>query len=326
MATPEWNAPTAVTGRLPAGARGFSPAEVRVQPATSPRSSLSNLAVAAAPCSFGVFEEGDGLPDPVALLTAVREAGYDGIDLGPAGYLGKRGVLSRRLRDAGLGLAGGWVQLTEEDRDLAGLSAVLDAFDAGVVPGRPPPRPTLAAGGPPDAVTGSAPELDDGAWSRLAALVARAAAACRARGYEPVFHPHVGTWVETAEQTDRLLEETDVDLCLDTGHLVLGGGDPLAALRQWRERVTHIHLKDVHRESARALAARGAPLREVWAGDVFCELGSGDLELDAFLGELHDFGGWLVVEQDRLVEGDDDLVAASHAQRRNRGWLAERGW
>lgn len=283
-------------------------------------------AVAAAPCSFGVFARQGRLPEGRNVLADVRRAGYAGIDLGPVGYLGAPDILNGRLRAAGLALAGGWVQLTEQDPDLVELDTVLDAFDAGRDLGPVPPRPTLAAGDPPEAVTGRAPELDAASWSRFIAIVHRAARRCRSRGYEPVFHPHVGTWVETPEQTERLLEQTDVDLCLDTGHVVLGGGDPLVVLQQWTARITHVHLKDVRLGAARRLAASRAPLPEVWAGDVFCELGAGDLRLDAVLAELQGFPGWLVVEQDRLLPDRRDWQPAAEAQRRNRVWLAERGW
>lgn len=274
--------------------------------------------VAAAPCSFGVFTGADAAAGGTALLDVVAGLGYAGVDLGPPGYLGGAAGLAHR----GLALAGGWVQVRAEDPDLGDLAIVLDAFDA--AGGKP--VPTLAAGGPAQAVAGRAPQLGAAEWAGFVALLRRAVDQCRARGYAPVFHPHVGTWVETPAQTQRLLDTVDVDLCLDTGHLALGGGDPLAALDDWGERITHVHLKDVRLGAARELAAAGAPLQAVWEQGVFCELGEGDLDLDAVLDRLPPLSGWLVVEQDRVVTDRDGWAAAAAAQGRNRAWLRERGW
>jgi inosose dehydratase len=282
--------------------------------------------VAAAPCSFGVFDRRADNPPPEVLLAAAREAGYDGIDLGPPGYLGDGGLLAERLGRFGLELAGGWAQAHLDDRGLAEVDAVLDAFDAtNAACQRLPPRPTLAAGGPEATVTGRPPTLSEDDWPRFTAAVREAVARCRNRGYEPVFHHHVGTWVETVAHTDRLLGEVDVALCLDTGHLLLGGGDPLAALTRWNDRIGSLHLKDVHVEQARDLAARAAPLAEVWSGGVFCELGAGDVDVETFLATAGAYKGWVVVEQDRLLSAGelDDAVAAA---RRSRDYLRERGW
>lgn len=283
-------------------------------------------AVATAPCSFGIFELGDRDGDAVRLLDLARDAGYEGIDLGPPGALGRGEILRARLAGRGLGLAGGWVQLEEGDHALAALHATLDCFDESGTHAVREPLPTLAAGGPVDAVTGRPGELDADAWAALCTRVERAAKVCHDRGYEPTFHHHVGTWVETPQQIDRLLDATTVGLCLDTGHLLLGGGDPVDGLRRWRGRINHVHLKDVHLDAARRLAAEQASLRRVWRDGVFCALEDGDLDIPAVLGELDHFTGWLVVEQDRLVETGSDLEQAEADQRRNRAYLKERGW
>lgn len=288
--------------------------------------------VAAAPCSFGVFERNEGRDDPLGMLEAVADAGYAGIDLGPPGFLGSGGQLAERLGQRGLALAGGWAQVNLHDADLAELHAVLACFDAagggggagdGALPG---PRPTLAAGEPERAEAGRARELDADAWATFTELLTRAVATCRERGYEPVFHPHVGTFVESPEQTRRLLDAVDVPLCLDTGHLVLGGGDVATALEEWGERITHVHLKDVHTDVARALAERGAPVQAIWAERAFCPLGAGDLDLAAMLRWMEGFDGWVVVEQDALVDDEAGWSQAVEDQRRNRDWLEARGW
>jgi len=166
--------------------------------------------------------------------------------------------------------------------------------------------------------------LDGGGWRRLADGVARAAELARSRGFEPTFHHHTATYVEAPWEIERLLELTDVGLLLDTGHLTLGGGDPIQALDDWRERIDHVHVKDYRREILAAIVAERADMEEAWRRGVFCELGQGDVDLPGFFARLRTIGyeGWLVVEQDRIPAADERPGEAAEAQARNRRWLA----
>ncbi len=302
------------------------------------------IKVANAPVSYGVFEltiGRPGLPGPDDLVGAVAAAGYDGIDLGPLGFLGGGGELRRRLDGAGLDLAGGYVQLRFPEPaglrdDLDVLEQTLDVFDA--VRDRQPhwlPKPTLAdAGGPERAANPGRGRdradlrLDGSGWKRLAAGVTEAVGRCRARGYEPTFHHHACTYVEAPQEIERLLELTDVGLCLDTGHLLLGGGDPIRALSDWGPRVNHLQVKDIHLDVIERIVAERAPMMAVWERGAFCELATGDLDVDALLAAITGlrYDGWVVVEQDRLLGADSTFDAAAAAQARNRALLRERGW
>jgi inosose dehydratase len=285
-----------------------------------------SIRVANAPVSFGAFELTVGrlpnVPGPEEVLAAVAAAGYEGTELGPPGYLGAGEVLRERLERHGLALAGGYIplRLTEPERweeDLAALAQTLDIFAA--ADGRDC-RPVLADAGP----AGALPSVG---WRRFADGVARAAAAARSRGFEPTFHHHMGTHVESAAQIERLLELTDIGLVLDTGHLLLGGGDPLEGLRAWRERIDHVHVKDAVVRVLEEIVREGAEMEEVWRRGAFCELGGGDVDLRAFLDELRagNYSGWVVVEQDRIPAVHEDPSEAFEAQARNRRWLAEHG-
>jgi inosose dehydratase len=303
------------------------------------------IRLANAPVSYGVFEltvgTGAPLPHPEELLDAVAEAGYDGIDLGPLGFLGTGTTLRDRLAQRGLALAGGWVALplTEPsalEQELRTLDAVLDAFEAAPNLGSVwAPKPTLADAGSP--LRQANPErgadmagigLDDEGWTRLAAGVERAAERCRSRGFEPTFHHHAGTHVEAPHEIERLLDLTDIGLCLDTGHLLLGGGDPLSFLLDRSERVNHIHLKDARKEVMEGIVREGAGMEAVWTRSSFCELGAGDLDVDGFLYALEGLGysGWVLVEQDRIPSPGEGLAVAAKAQARNMAYLNERGF
>jgi inosose dehydratase len=274
------------------------------------------------------------VPGAEEVLAAIASAGYVGTELGPPGYLGVGGTLRERLERFGLALAGGFVQIRFSepehwDEDVAELVATLELLSAG---DDREARPVLADAGSPSraANAGRAPhdrslELDGAGWSRLAEGVARAADLARTRGFEPAFHPHAGTYVETPQEIERLLELTDVGLVFDMGHVLLGGGDPLKALREWRERINHVHAKDVRTDVLRGVIAEGLGLPEAWARGVFCELGSGDVDPASLLSELEASGytGWVVVEQDWVPSPADDAAKPAAAQARNRRWLAD---
>lgn len=278
-----------------------------------------------------------GLPGPLEVLDAVQQAGYEGIDLGPVGFLGTDAELAERLGSRGLGLAGGYcaIRFTRADlveEDLEALKEVLAAFsaaDAGA------PKPTLADAGSPEraAAPGGGDRdptlrLDGNGWRRLAEAVGRAVEMCRAAGFEPTFHHHAATYVEAPAEIERLLELTDVGLCLDTGHLLLGGGDPLEALAAWGERINHVHLKDVRLQVVDLIVHERAPVEEIWRRQAFCPLGKGDLDVDGFLEGLVSsaYRGWVVVEQDHFPSSSDPLSAATADQVANRRFLAERGF
>ena len=187
-------------------------------------------------------------------------------------------------------------------------------------------RAALDAARPGAAATDRSVGLDDAGWRRFADGVARAAEVARARGFRPTFHHHTATNVEAPWEIERMLELTDVGLLLDTGHLALGGGDPVQGLRDWGERIDHLHVKDYKRAILEGVIADRAGMDEAWRRRVFCELGTGDVDLPAFFDAVASSGysGWLVVEQDLIPAPDEDARDAMDAQARNRVWLRER--
>jgi inosose dehydratase len=247
------------------------------------------MRVANAPVSYGAYELTVGIvpnvPDAERVLDAIADAGYEGTELGPLDYLGEGEVLRERLRRRSLDLAGAFVEIRFGEESLAELERTLDAiegFDAKAV---------LSDKGPRDG------HVHLGGVSEAAALA-------RGRGFEPTFHPHLGTRIQTTAEIERLLEQTDVPLLLDTGHLTAAGGDAVAATRDWGSRINHVHLKDVR-------------------DGVFCELGTGDVDLLGVVGGLDGYSGWLVVEHDWIPKPSEEPDAQIEAQVRNRRWLRE---
>jgi inosose dehydratase len=302
------------------------------------------IAVAGAPVSFGAFEVTVGVdprvPAGEAVLDAVQQAGYEGIDLGPPDYLGGPAQLRDRLQRRGLTLSGGYVAMPFSDPAgmapaLDQLRTLLDLLEVGRTRDQlPAPKPTLADAGsgarraaPGRATSDRGLGLQPEAWDRLAAGVQQAAAICRERGYEPTFHHHAGSFVEAPWEIEELLSRTDIGLCLDTGHLTLGGGDSVKAIADWGTRINHLHLKDVRRAVIDRVFTAGGDLMDLWREGSFCVFGDGDLDIDAVLEGLRkrNFSGWLVVEQDMLPRADDPFNRAARDQQRNREYLRARG-
>jgi inosose dehydratase len=148
------------------------------------------------------------------------------------------------------------------------------------------------------------PRLGDEGWRRLTDVLGEVVEAAGKAGRRAAFHPHAGTYVETPGEIDRLMAETTdlrLLLCLDTGHLIVGGGDPAGTVATYGERIGHVHLKDVAPEPLERLrsGASGGFL-DALRDRLFTELGGGLLDLAGVLRALVDAGydGWLMVEQD----------------------------
>jgi inosose dehydratase len=295
------------------------------------------MRVANAPLSYGAFEMTVGIfpnvPGPEELTSEVASAEYAGIELGPPGYLGAGDELRERLDRHGLVLTGGWcpVRFSEPehwDEDLAELARTLELFDAAGGTARPvfgdggsDARRANPGRGNDDRSLG----LDDAGWRRFGDGLRRAEELARSRGFDPTFHSHTSTFVEAPWEIDRLLELSDVGLLVDTGHLLIGGSDPIQALRDWGARVNYVHIKDVRLDVLRGVVRDRVGAVEAWQRGIFCELGTGDVDLDGFFRQLFElrYDGWICVEQDRILRDDEPISESAEAQRRNRSWLRE---
>src|SRR5262249_3635527 len=249
------------------------------------------IRVGNAPCSWGVLEF--NLPAanaPAAqVLDEMAAAGYVGTELGDWGFLPAE---PRELADAvgerGLALVGAFVPVALARPDtfsdgearavrtaqLLADAGFPDAFivlsdDNATVPHR-----TRRAG----RIT-----ADDGLsaseWNRFADRASAIASAVRdATKLRTVFHHHCGGFVETPEEIDALMVRTDPDLlglCLDTGHIMFAGGDPLAQIARHAARIRHVHFKDCSAEVARRARADGWDYHTAVGHGIFCELGRG---------------------------------------------------
>jgi inosose dehydratase len=127
------------------------------------------------------------------------------------------------------------------------------------------------------------------------------------RGLRLALHPHVGTLIERDDAVQHLLATSDVGWCLDTGHLFIGGTDPVDFVRQNGARIVHVHLKDVDATLAARVRAGELSLVEATQQGLFKPLGQGDARIAEVLRALDDVGyeRWLVLEQDTAITGPE---------------------
>ena len=152
----------------------------------------------------------------------------------------------------------------------------------------------------------------------LADYINELAAKAVAEGIACSFHPHAATYIETPEESAALMALLKPDLmsvCLDVGHWLVGGGDPITAVSTFGDRIAHVHVKDVSEEVLRKMIAGGYSTMEeaVVTDKLFVPAGTGLLNLESLFNALNSVGysGWLMSEQDSAFEPSEEASEVS---------------
>lgn len=277
------------------------------------------MRIAGAPISWGVCEvPGWGHQmSPDRVLTEMAGLGIGATEFGPQGWLpAAPAARAATLRPYGLTAVGAFVPVVLHDPGHDPVPEVdreLDAF--------------VEAGGDVLVLSASAgrggydqrPELDEAAWTTLLGNLDRLDALAAGRGIRASLHPHVGTVVERAEEVDRVLEGSGVGLCLDTGHLLIGGTDPVRLAQDHGARINHVHVKDVRADLAEQVQRGELGYTESVRQGIYTPLGAGDIDFAAIVAALTDagFDGWYVLEQDTVLgaEPPDDAGPVADVER-----------
>ena len=292
------------------------------------------MRIANAPCSWGVLEfDGMERSAPCAhVLDEIAATGYAGTELGDWGFMPTDPqTLSAELAVRALAMLGAFVpvRLAEASAHPAGIETAVRTARLLAAAGEAPLVVLADDCGIDRTRTARAgriirnDSLPDDAWKIFARGCETIARAVRdATGLRTVFHPHSAGFVETPWEVDELMRRTDpslVGLCLDTGHLMLGGGDPLEIYRRYADRVWHVHFKDFDPRVFRRTRGGSWNYFEAMRQGIFCELGRGAVDFAALLRELreHGYDDWVVVEQDVLP----GMGSPAESARRNRDFL-----
>ena len=233
----------------------------------------------------------------------MREVGLLATELGPDGFLPSRpDAMARVLAQHGLHAVGGFIPLLLRipgHDPVPEVERILEGY--------------LASGATVlvlSAVTGqdgydSRPELDDDGWHSLLTNLSRISRTAADQGIHAVLHPHVGTMIEKGAEVQRVLDGSDIALCLDTGHLLIGGTDPAELARQAPERVAHVHFKDVDAVKASGVQDGRYTYTDGVRRGMYRPLGGGggDVEVAGIVSALSGRGydGWYTLEQDTIL-------------------------
>ncbi|MFC3167459.1 TIM barrel protein [Paracoccus fontiphilus] len=281
------------------------------------------ITITTAPCCWGVDDLGNpNLPPWRLVLSEAAAAGYGGLELGPHGYMPLDAeVVSGELRNRGLYVVAGTIfdnlvdpanleNLKDQTRRIC---AVITALP------RPPLSPGQRFAAPyltvmdwgheaRDYAAGHsdrAGRLGDAAWAGMVATIR--SIACIARdeyGVRAVIHPHAGGHIEFADEIERIVRDIPADeagLCLDTGHTLYAGMDPVAMLDRYWDRLDYLHFKDIDAARYAEVMARRIRFFDACAEGVMCPIGDGCIDYPAILALLdrRDYAGFITVEQER---------------------------
>ncbi|HEY4461139.1 MAG TPA: TIM barrel protein [Streptosporangiaceae bacterium] len=281
--------------------------------------------IAGAPISWGVCEvPGWGYQlSRERVLTEMQHVGLAATEFGPDGFLpAEPAAMAALLASRHLNAVGGFtpVVLHEPSHDPApGIEHLLDSYGAahaGVL--------VLSAATGRDGYD-TRPDLDEAGWQTLLANLDRLTALAAGRGVRAVLHPHVGTMVERGDEVRRVLEGSAISLCLDTGHLLIGGTDPAELARQAPDRIAHTHFKDVNDQIAAQVASGRLTYSEGVQRGMYRPLGSGDVDFAAIVSHLRGRGydGWYVLEQDTILTEEPRGEGPVADVRHSAGYLRE---
>jgi inosose dehydratase len=261
--------------------------------------------IAGAPISWGVNEV-SGWGYQMSAERVLREAaslGLAAIESGPEDFLPRDpGEASRLLDEYGLRLVGGFVPVVLHRADVREAELISVEQQAGLFAAIGADVLVVAASTGQDSYEESV-ELDNGSWGELFESLDLVEKIGDRHGLTVAMHPHFGTAIERPHHLRRFLDGCEMELCLDTGHLMVGGDDPVEVAGLAAERVRVVHLKDVDRRLAERVAAGKLGYEEAVRKGVFRPLGDGDVDVERVIEVLQGAGyrGWYVLEQDIML-------------------------
>jgi inosose dehydratase len=268
---------------------------------------MMKVRIGTAPDSWGVwFPENEKQMPWERCLNEMAEAGYEGIELGPWGYLPndyeklKEELEKRNLELTATTLVG---DLTSDSKTRE-LISLLDEMAKLQLRFDSAKYVVLIDDCYTDLFTGELirpPVLNDAEWDKFVNNVIKIRDHAKLNyGLEVVFHPHAQSHVETEEQIEKLLKDTDINLCLDTGHHAYANGDPVSFMRKHYTRIPYLHIKSCDLEVRERMQKEGWPFAKAVSEGVMCEPEFGAVNMEEFVKVLSeiDYRGWAIVEQD----------------------------
>lgn len=264
------------------------------------------MKIAGAPISWGVCEvPGWGYQmTPERVLTEMKEIGLTATEFGPQGWLPLDAeARGKEVAKYDLDVVGAFFLAIMHDPKVDPIPAVEKELDAFEVAGGK--YLILAADSGAEGYD-SRPVLDEKGWETLFTNLDRISAVCAKRNVIACLHPHWGTMVQNVDDVERVMDNSKVGLCLDTGHLACGGADVVALVSKYANRVDVVHAKDIHKEMTDKLLPGELKWGEGVRAGMFAPIGEGDMDFGAIVKKLNEVGfdGYWVLEQDIMIDGE----------------------
>ena len=260
--------------------------------------------IAAAPISWGICDVpgwGHQLPAE-RVLREMKELGIQATEIGPAGFLPSDTSEARALLNKyGLGAVGTYLDLVLHDPAVAWEEELTRTVNfVRALGGDTIVLAVLAA---PKSYDGS-PGLNEQQWATLLKNLDRASDLAESNGITLAIHPHLGTLVCGPDEIGRVIRESKIGLCIDTGHTYVGGGDPTDFIKLAGDRLKVVHLKDVDKTLADEVKRGSVDFLGAVDQGLFKPLGEGFLDVHGIFTALArtGFDGWIVLEQDVMLK------------------------
>ena len=257
--------------------------------------------------------QNDDLPDLTAAysmeqaLEESREIGYTGVERGqrmPKDTDGLKAYLDKYE----IALCGGWCSgstlVNDFDDEVAAIREQVEQFKALNAPCIVYAECSNTIQGDQSVPVNDRPTLSRDEIRSYAVKLSEVAKWSTDQGMPVAYHHHMGSIIESEDDVNWLMEYSDpatLKLCFDTGHLLFGGGDVLATLDRWGDRVHHVHFKDIRPDVVKGIRDNRGSFLDAVIGGAFTVPGDGCIDFHAVGKALKgmDYSGWIVVEAEQ---------------------------
>ncbi len=246
--------------------------------------------------------------EPSRVLREMSELGLGATEFGPDGFLPMQPELKASiLKEHNMIAVGGFVPVVLHRADHDPVPAVKKELESYKAAGAK--VLVLAANSGIDGYDAKLPVLTDDDWQILFNNLNRLQQIAAEVGVKAVLHPHVGTMIETQDHVMRVVAGSTIPFCLDTGHMIIGGTDPVAFAQNHAGRVAHSHLKDVDLSWAKKVQNNELSYYDAVVQGMYRPLGQGDVDIRAIVRSLIKSGytGWFVLEQDNVITAEPGI-------------------